>query len=169
VSLELSPALLARISNSLQGAVDAQPLSQADLSGVSRRCPAEIAARFLTGFGVTTLVAGEQSGYAVLHRPEGARFGLHLAGRPERRRARGFRRSLAVLARLLASCIAVLAGGAAYALRRYFRERPVSVDSRYKAITIKRTMPSSFRRMPTTPHRVASACLTPISLFFFLG
>jgi diguanylate cyclase (GGDEF)-like protein/PAS domain S-box-containing protein len=137
----LSPALLARLQDSVGGAVSARSIGEFNVAAA----PADIrawlrAAPSAPNSRVDARVSSDGPGYVVLRDPTGAAAWVFsvahaapipLSGLPERNQAGGG------LTLWLAVFLALLAAGIGAAgiivLKRYFRDR-VAVDSRYKAI-----------------------------------
>jgi diguanylate cyclase (GGDEF)-like protein/PAS domain S-box-containing protein len=141
VTQALSP-MLARLSKSVHGSLEGHPMDLTDLSAVPGGVRQKISARYPKGFGVTTQMSGDESGYAVLHDEAGrAVWVFHLQrplsvgdadvdeSEPSHNHA-GFNWVSAGFVSLL---IGALIAIAFFALQRYFR-RQRSVDARYKAI-----------------------------------
>jgi diguanylate cyclase (GGDEF)-like protein/PAS domain S-box-containing protein len=136
----LSPAVLARIENSLGGAVTALPIRQFDLDHAPADLRTWLRASPSDPSGVGILMS-EGQGYAVLRDESGsAAWVFSVARAPSTAAAPqagksapmsdGLTLSLAAFVALLA---AVVTACAIIALKRYFRHR-LAVDSRYKAI-----------------------------------
>ncbi|MGA2342367.1 MAG: EAL domain-containing protein [Steroidobacteraceae bacterium] len=137
----LSSAVLARIQDSVGGAVTARPIQQFHLD----RAPADLRtwlrASASEPSGVGIRLSGEGAGYAVLRDESGSAAWVFSVARtplaaaaPQAAKSASMSDGLTLsLAGFLALLAAVVTACAMIALKRYFRHR-LAVDSRYKAI-----------------------------------
>ena len=135
VTRALSPALLARLRESAGGLLTASPMRE------TQRLPADVrswlGAHLGNGFGLSSKVFDDLSGYAVLRdvwgRPAWV-FRLDPAAGTTAARATPKPGVLGVPSEALLILVALLVGtGVVLVLRHYFRNRQ-TVDSRYKAL-----------------------------------
>jgi diguanylate cyclase (GGDEF)-like protein/PAS domain S-box-containing protein len=138
----VSPSMLARLAESVDGSLAGYPLRQFNSANLSGEVRSWIASRSGHSFGVSTRVSNSQSGYAVLHDDSGRpvwvfrmtggsqNAALKDTAEDEDRPSSELTLALAGFLALLAAAVAAIV---IIGLKRYFRHRH-SVDSRYKAI-----------------------------------
>ncbi len=145
VTRSLSPAMPA-LSNLAPGSLEVQSLRsgdaaarQPDTGDLTDELRKRLTARSPDGFGISTQVSGERSGYAVLHDQEGrAVWFLRLTRASSMAAVDGtivppLSGAHWALAALLAVVATALSAAGFFALQRQF-QRQRSVDARYKAI-----------------------------------
>jgi diguanylate cyclase (GGDEF)-like protein/PAS domain S-box-containing protein len=120
---------LVRRATVLYPARDVQPLPEAQWGSLAADVRREIWTKSQAGFGVTTFVSAEHTGYAVLHDGSGRAAWVLRLERPGAIAA-GWHWLPTVLVLAL---VTLLGLAAFFALRRYFRAQR-AVDARYKAI-----------------------------------